>query len=96
MIPDGEYTAIVDQIEDGLAALEVTTGEERYELLPPVEALPEDAQQADAVLEVEIQNGEIVGAEYNRAATSSRSEQAQDRFDRLSQRPPNDEDGGDG
>jgi hypothetical protein len=96
MIPDGEYTAIVDRIEDGLAALEVTTGEERYELLPPVEALPGDAQQADAVLEIKIQNGEVVEVEYDHAATTSRSEQAQDRFDRLSQRPPDDDDGGGG
>ncbi|MFC6722353.1 MULTISPECIES: DUF3006 domain-containing protein [Halobacteriales] len=93
MIPDGAYTAVVDRIEDGLAAVLLEEdGADAYELLVDPAALPEDGQHADAVLTVEVQDGELHGATYNASKTEERRESAQSRFDRLSERPPSDED----
>ena len=46
MIPDGEYTAVVDRIEDGLATLEASASGERYELVVAEATLPEGARHA--------------------------------------------------
>jgi hypothetical protein len=93
MIPNGRYTAVVDRIEDGLAAVLIEEdGTDAYELLVEPEKLPEDGQHADAVLTVEVQNDELVEASYQPNETESRKESAQNRFDRLSERPPSDED----
>jgi hypothetical protein len=93
MIPDGEYTAVVDRIEDGLAAVLIEEdGTDAYELLVEPVELPKDGQHANAVLTVEIQDEELVAASYEASETEARRESAQSRFDRLSERPPsNDE-----
>lgn len=90
-IPDGTYTAVVDRFEDDLAALELTDNDERYELVVEQAALPEDGRRVDAVFQLTIADGELADSEYDEAATARRSEAAQDRFDRLSKRPPTDE-----
>ncbi|WP_436936531.1 DUF3006 domain-containing protein [Halovenus marina] len=93
MIPDGEYTAVVDRIEDGLASVLIEKdGTDAYELVVEPSELPEDGQHADAVLSVEIRDGELVAAAYEASETEERRESAQNRFDRLSQRPPSDTD----
>lgn len=93
MIPDGQYTAVVDRIEDGLAAVLLEEdGTDAYELLVEPAELPVDAQHADAVLTVEMQDGELVDASYEISETEERRKSAQSRFDRLSKRPPSDED----
>lgn len=93
MIPDGQYTAVVDRIEDGLAAVVLEENEtDAYELLVEPAELPEDGQHADAVLSVEMQDGELVEARYEARETKERRESAQSRFDRLSERPPSDDD----
>jgi hypothetical protein len=92
MIPDGEYTAVVDRIEDGLAAVLLEEdGTDAYELLVEPAELPEDAQHANAVLTVEVQDGELSEANYEASETKERQESAQSRFDRLSERPPADD-----
>lgn len=92
MIPDGQYTAVVDRIEDGLAAVLLEEdGTDAYELLVEPTELPVDSQHADAVLTVEIQNGELIEARYEASETKERRESAQSRFDRLSERPPSDD-----
>jgi len=53
--------------------------------------LPNDACKQDAVLEITLSDGELVDAEYDAEETDRRSAIAQDRFDRLSQRPPTDD-----
>ncbi|MFC7059940.1 DUF3006 domain-containing protein [Halovenus salina] len=93
MIPDGQYTAVVDRIEDGLAAVVLEEdATDAYELLVEPAELPEDGQHADAVLSVEMQDGELVEARYEASETKERRESAQSRFDRLSERPPSDDD----
>jgi hypothetical protein len=89
MIPDGRYTAVVDRIEDGLAAVLLEEdGTDDDELLVEPDELPDDGQHADAVLTVEVQGGELVEASYESGETEHRRESAQSRFDRLSERPP--------
>lgn len=91
MIPDGSYTAVVDRIEDGLATLEVGGGDDLYELVVDAEALPEDGRHQDAILNVDVESDELVGATYDESATVERKEDAQSRFDRLSERPSDSE-----
>jgi hypothetical protein len=45
------------------------------------------------VLTVEISDGELVDAVFDPEATAARHDSAQRRFDRLSERPPSDDDG---
>jgi len=54
--------------------------------------LPSDAQHANAIFSVTLSGGRIESASYEPDQTAIRTEAAQDRFDRLSKRPPSDED----
>ncbi|WP_336326466.1 DUF3006 domain-containing protein [Halovenus sp. HT40] len=93
MIPDGQYTAVVDRIENGLAAVLLEeNGTDAYELLVEPAELPEDGQHADAVLNIEVRGEEVVEARYEASETEERLESAQSRFDRLSKRPQSDDD----
>jgi hypothetical protein len=85
---DGEYTAVVDTIEDGLATVFVEQdGEEVGDAVIDADRLPADARHADAILTVEITNGEVGQMSYEPDRTETRKQAAQDRFDRLSSRP---------
>lgn len=95
MIPDGTYTAVVDRIEDELAVLEVEVGDAVDELVVEATALPAAAGRADAVLTVDIEDGDLVAATHDSAETAGRRERARERFDRLSSRPPSTDDGED-
>lgn len=95
MIPNGAYSAVVDRIEDGLAALEVETEAGLAELLVDPVELPEPAKTADAVLRIQIIDGSLAEANYLPEETESRKKDAQSRFDRLSQRPPEQDGDGD-
>jgi len=92
-LPNGEYTAVVDTIEDGLATVFFERdGDEVGNTVLDASELPSDAQHADAILSVTLTDGYIKSASYNPEATDTRAEAAQDRFDRLSERPPADDD----
>lgn len=91
MIPDGTYTAVVDRIEEGLATMELDGGEERHELVVEAAQLPEDGRHESAVYEVVVEDDRLIDASYDESATADRREAARDRFDRLSERPPGDE-----
>jgi hypothetical protein len=92
-LPNGEYTAVVDTIEDGLATVFFERdGDEVGNAVLDASELPSDAQHADAILSVTVSDGDIESASYNPEATDARAEAAQDRFDRLSERPPADDD----
>jgi len=91
-LADGAYTAVVDAIEDGLATVFFESdGDEVGNAVVGIDRLPDDGRHADAILDVEVEDGSIATATYDPDRTSSRSEAAQDRFDRLSSRPPNDD-----
>ncbi|MFC7138472.1 DUF3006 domain-containing protein [Halosimplex aquaticum] len=91
MIPDGTYTAVVDRIEDTLATLQLEGDDDLYNLVIGEEELPEPARHADAILDVELEDEELVRADYDEAETEARRDKAQSRFDRLSERPPRDD-----
>jgi hypothetical protein len=92
MTLDGTYTAVLDRIEDDLAVLEVSDGDARHELVVDLAALPEDGQHPDAVFAVDIEDGDLHAATYDEAESEKRKDEAQDRFDQLSSRPPREED----
>ncbi|WP_225334724.1 DUF3006 domain-containing protein [Halomicrobium urmianum] len=89
-IPDDRYDAVVDRIEDGLATMELNGDEGRYELVVDEASLPEDGQHEGAVYEIVVEADRLVDAWYDEATTQERRADAQDRFDRLSERPPGD------
>ena len=92
-LSDGEYTAVVDNVEDGLATVFFERdGEEVGNAVLEASRLPSNARHADAILSVTLSDGRIESASYEPERTATRSEAAQDRFDRLSKRPPSDED----
>jgi len=91
-LPDGEYTAVVDNVEDGLATVFFERdGDEVGNAVLDASRLPPEGRRADAVLSVTLDGGRIGSASYQPERTERRGEAAQDRFDRLSERPPADE-----
>ena len=91
-LPDGEYTAVVDNVEDGLATVFFERdGEEVGNAVLEPSRLPSDGRHADAILSVVLSEGRIESASYEPERTADRKTAAQDRFDRLSERPPSDE-----
>jgi hypothetical protein len=92
-LPDGEYTAVVDSIEDGLATVFFEQdGDEVGDALLDVSQVPNDGQHTDAVFSAIIMDGGIEESLYDPEQTKQRSEAAQSRFDRLSSRPPSEDD----
>jgi hypothetical protein len=92
-LDDGEYTAVVDSIEDGLATVFFERdGEEVGNAILAADQLPEEGQHADAILTVTLVDGAIETAQYDPEQITERSEAAQNRFDRLSRRPPSEDD----
>ena len=91
MTLDGEYRAVLDRIEDDLAVLELDVDGDLQELVVNIEHIPPAARESDAVLEVALSDGQIVDATFERRATRRRRQHSQRRFDRLSRRPPRDD-----
>lgn len=93
MVADGDYTAVLDRFEGELAVLVLERdGESVDELAVDASTLLETALGQDAVLNVTIEDGELSTAAFQPAETERRREDAQNRFDRLSQRPPQPDD----
>lgn len=91
-LADGTYTAVVDAIEDGLATVFFERdGDEVGDAVIDADRLPDEGRHADAILDMRVEDGTVAGATYDPDRTASRSEAAQDRFDRLSSRPPSDD-----
>lgn len=92
MIPDGPYTAVVDEIEAGSARLELESpDDDLYDLYVDTEQLPADGRHESAVLNVDVVDEALATAEHDGAETERRQESMHDRFDRLAEQPPNDD-----
>ncbi|MFC5134789.1 MULTISPECIES: DUF3006 family protein [Haloferacaceae] len=92
-LDNGEYTAVVDSIEDGFATVFFERdGEEVGNAILEADRLPEDGNHADAILTVTVVDGDLDTAQYEPERTTKRSEAAQNRFDQLSKRPPSEDD----
>jgi len=86
-VEDGEYRAVLDRIEDGLATLILERdGEAVGQVLVAPERLPADARHADAVVTVAVEDGALVACRYENEETERRHERVQSRFDRLARR----------
>jgi len=93
MAADGAYTAVVDRFEGDQAVLLLEAdGETVRERALDSGRLPPDARHVDAVLRVEVRDGDVVDLSYQPAESERRSERAQRRFDDLSSRPPSADD----
>ncbi|WP_232687501.1 DUF3006 domain-containing protein [Halobacterium zhouii] len=93
MTMDGTYTTVVDRFEGERAVLLLEDQDETAgEMVVDQEQLPETSRHVDAVVTVEVADGEVVDATYEKRETEDRSERAQRRFDELSRRPPSPED----
>ena len=91
MTIDGSYTGVLDRFEDDQAVLVLERdGETVDELVVDREELPEEAGP-DAVLRLVVDHGHLVDAAYDESETIARRDAAQDRFDRLAERPPDDD-----
>lgn len=89
MPADGTYTGVVDRFEGDLAVVLLeadgeTVGERAIERT----RLPEDGDHVDAVLRVDVQNGDVAEVTYQPTESERRAERARRRFDELSSRPP--------
>ena len=92
-LDDGEYTAVVDSIEDGLATIFFERdGKEVGNAVLETDRLPEDGKHADAILTVTVVDGNLETVQYEPKQTTKRSDAAQNRFDRLSKRPLSEDD----
>jgi len=91
-LTDGEYTAVVDSIEDCLATVFIEQdGQDIGDAVLEATALPEKGRHADAILSVTVENDDIVRLVYDPEETETRREAAQDRFDSLSSRAPSED-----
>jgi len=87
------YTGVIDRFEDELAVILLEDdGDVVDELVLDRDDLPTDAAHEDAILEVTLEDGEVTDLVYDAAETENRKDRAQSRFDRLSERPPSDDD----
>ncbi|WP_135851120.1 DUF3006 domain-containing protein [Halorussus salinus] len=81
--------------EDGgreLAVLLLESGESVVaERAIPAWRLPADARRQDAVLELSVKNGFVVSMTHDSEETERRTDSAQSRFDRLAERPGEDD-----
>jgi hypothetical protein len=95
MLEPGTYTATLDRFEETpvgeLAVLVVERdGDPLTQLDLPVEAVPGEGRQVDAVFEVVVDD-ERFELSYRTDETARRAADARTRFDRLAQRPPSTE-----
>lgn len=86
------YTAVLDRFETSEAGrLAVLLIEANGEIIDErnikPEKLPANGRHQDAVFEITIDHGELTGVAYDEETTVQRKENARSRFDRLSQRP---------
>ena len=90
-----EYRGVLDRFEDDLAVVLLECdGKTVDDIALPRDRLPEEGRHRDALFVVVMEGETVQSMSYRPEETREKSEQAQSRFDRLSQRPPeNDEQG---
>lgn len=86
------HTAVVDRIEDGIAVLliEDDSGTVIEERTPAADELPSEIEAGD-VVELTLDGDDIATVTRDSAATESRKQRAQNRFDQLAERPGDEE-----
>ncbi|WP_436344848.1 DUF3006 domain-containing protein [Natronorubrum sp. FCH18a] len=84
------YTAVVDRIVDGETAVLLLEADETVveERTLPVGSLPEDGRHEGAVFDAELEADELLDLTHRPSVERERRRSAQERFDRLSERLP--------
>jgi Fe2+ or Zn2+ uptake regulation protein len=86
------FTAVLDRFEEEQAVLLLESdGETVDEVVMHRDGLPEPGRHQDAIFTVTIDGGTVVEIEYKPTETDDRAEAAQQQFDRLARRPPEDD-----
>lgn len=82
-----QFTGTVDRIVNGQTAVILLEADDEVvdQLNVDVDRLPDEGQQAGAVLEITIEHGKYVSATYVSDETDDRKEAARDRLGRLSE-----------
>lgn len=92
MVANGTYTAVLDRFEDTTAVLVLEqNGDDIMDYTLDTSALPPEGQHEDAIFELVIDENDVVDITYQPDETNARKQSAQNRFDRLSNRPPSEE-----
>ena len=95
MLPEGTYRGVIDRFEEDADGTELAVilleedGEVVEQIDMPRAELPFEVGQ-DTVLEMTFVDGELTDVEDTLEETKSRAEAAQERFDQLAKRPPDD------
>lgn len=99
-LPEGTHSAVVGRFEGDTAVLEVTVAEESRQSTGDDdlrqwtvarETLPTAARHQDAVVTLTVDGTGRVEIAHDETTTTERTEEMQDRFDRLSRRLDEDE-----
>lgn len=84
-----EYRGVLDRFEDDLAVVLLEQdGETVDDIAIPRDQLPKEGRHQDAIFTVEMVDGEAETLSYGPEETTRQAEEAQSRFEQLSQRPP--------
>ncbi|ODR79396.1 hypothetical protein BG842_06910 [Haladaptatus sp. W1] len=85
------FTAVLDRFEEKQAVLLLESdGEIVDELVIQRNDIPESGRHQDAIFTVTIDGSTMVEIEYEPTETEERVDAAQEQFDRLARRPPDD------
>lgn len=89
----GSFTAVLDRFEGDLAVLLLEDdGETVDELVVEERRLPDDGRHEGSVFDVEVEGGHLKRASYRPEETRRRRESVRERFDRLADRLPDEDD----
>ncbi|SNZ15254.1 Protein of unknown function [Natronoarchaeum philippinense] len=87
-----QLTGVIDRFEGDLAVVLLEAdGDVVDETTVERDELPEDAAHANAVLSVTLAEDTVLDVTYDDEETTQREQDARERFDRLAERPPSDE-----
>lgn len=87
------YRGVLDRFEGNLAVVLLEQdGKTVDEIVIDQEDLPQEGQHQDAIFRVKIGNDGLKDVTYRPQETSNQSDEAQSRFDQLSERSQNNED----
>jgi len=88
-----QLTGVIDRFEGDLAVVLLEAGGDVVdEVTIERDDLPENAAHENAVLSVTLAGDDVLDVSYDDEETTRRTRDARERFDRLAERPPRDED----
>ncbi|EMA43475.1 hypothetical protein C448_09807 [Halococcus morrhuae DSM 1307] len=87
------YRGVLDRFEGDLAVVLLEQDAKTVDdIAVEREKLPSEGHHRDAIFTVELENDTLKNITYRPQETTTRSDEAQSRFDQLSERPQNNDD----